>query len=198
MDVSEWQRRLERYFTDNGKYLKSIISKEKQYGEHVSSKYPGQFTLMSSFFNFYVETLQVANKIVQLQGWPQEQQHYPPTILYYIINFRSLRATENLLLNGYPFDGYALLRDIKDRAIFLSAIAQGHTTLKKMYIYPDVKTVTEDKYRKVKNEIKAEEHRILNHMIRKNSGFEASIQQELDRWELLFHEEVHGSKFSFS
>jgi hypothetical protein len=34
-------------------------------------------------------------------------------------------------------------------------------------------------------------------MIRKDSGLPEEIRKELDRWEQMFHEQVHGSKFTF-
>lgn len=38
---------------------------------------------------------------------------------------------------------------------------------------------------------------MLNKIIRGKSGLPSHIQNELHNWEQLFHEEVHGSKFSF-
>lgn len=101
MDVAEWQKRLEKHFIGNGHiggHLTSIIKKEREYGQFVASTYHGQFALIDSFFSFYIEILQTANKIIEEQGWPKEYQHYAPTILLYVTNFRSFRAAKNLLI----------------------------------------------------------------------------------------------------
>ncbi len=39
--------------------------------------------------------------------------------------FRNFRAAEVTKNNGYPLDGFALLRDLKDRAIHFGAVVLG-------------------------------------------------------------------------
>lgn len=200
MDVSEWQNRLERYFTINGVvggHLLEIIDKEKKYGEFVITKFHGQRVLMDSFFSFFIETIRTANSDVKKKGWPANNPEYGPTVLLYVTLFRSFRAAENLFTRGYPLDGYALLRDIKDRSIFLGAIVNGITSLSKILGYVGNKALTEETYRKLKTERKKEEFRVLDLMIRKKSGLEKSVHFELQKWENLFHEEVHGSKLTY-
>jgi len=59
--------------------------------------------------------------------------------------------------------------------------------------------VTPDEWNmdKIRRRRKEEEHRILDRMIRKRSGLPANVIEELEGWEQLFHEEVHGSRLSF-
>jgi hypothetical protein len=118
--------------------------------------------------------------------------------MYYVVLFRSFRACENLLLKGYPLDGYALLRDLKDRCIFLAAIAHNITT------YPAIQGVKgldeltlEDKRKKMLNLRKKEENRVMNNMLRSKSGLTSDLIKELKLWEQIFHDEVHGSKMTY-
>ena len=94
--------------------------------------------------------------------------------------FRRVRACENLLLNGYPLDGYALLRDLKDRAIFLAAIAHNLTTWNALLGFGQGVPVptsretrlTDAEQQLMKKNAEREEHRLLDLMIRKKSGLE--------------------------
>ena len=200
MDVSEWQNRLERYFTVNGViggHLLEIIDKEKKYGEYVTTKFHGQRVLMDSFFSFFIETIRIVNSEIKKKGWPTNYPQYGPTILFYVTLFRSFRAAENLFTCGYPLDGYALVRDIKDRAIFLGAIVNGITSLSKIFGYGGVKVLTEETYKELKDKRKKEEFRVLNLMIRTKSGLGEPVRFELQKWENFFREEVHGSKLTY-
>lgn len=202
MNVSEWQERLERHFTVNGViggHLTRILDKEKKYGEYVVKRFKGQYVLIDSFFSFFIETVRTANSYLQKKGWPAQYPQYAPIILFYVTLFKSFRAVENLYTRGYPLDGYALLRDIKDRTIFLGAIINGITSLPKLLGHTSEihKVHTFETYINLKNEIKKEELRILDLMIRKKSGLREDTIDELQIWEKLFHEEVHGSRLTY-
>jgi hypothetical protein len=204
MDVAEWQRRLENYFMVDGvtgKPLIPVLDMESAYGRYVVETFKGQFVLMDSFFAFFIQTVNKAIKFAHLKKWPPEYPTYPFVLLYYVTIFRSFRAAENLLKCGYPLDGYALLRDLKDRAIFLGALVHGKTSFPKLFgVLKDqsVTSITQKEYQRIKKEIKNEERRILNEMIRKKSGLPADVQEELEIWENYFHEEVHGPRLTFS
>lgn len=200
MDVSDWQERLEKYFTVNGTvggHLLDILDQEEKYGEYIITTCHGQRVLMDSFFSFFIETIRTANSIIKSKGWPSHYPIYGYTVLYYVTLFRSFRAAENLLTRGYPFDGYALLRDIKDRTIFLAGIAHEITSLVKIFGDSGNNALTDATYKKLKNERKKGEFRVLNEMIREKSGLDSGIRCELKKWEQLFHDEVHGSKLTF-
>lgn len=200
MDVAEWQKRLEDNFTANGHVggnLFEIFELENACGEYFATTFHGQNVLIDSFQGFYIETIQNALRWVADHGWPKGCDYYASILLYFVILFRSFRACENLLQKGYPLDGYALLRDMKDRAIFLAAVAHNITTFQQIFGYGGVKAITDEEWKKMKKNRKQEECRVLNRMIRKDSGLPEQTIEELEKWEQLFHEEVHGSKFSF-
>lgn len=201
MDVTEWQNRLEENFTVNdvvGGNLLPIFAQERACGEYLANTFRGQCVLIDSFQSFYVETMRNARDWISANGWPRDSESYGPILLYYVIAFRSFRACENLLLKGYPLDGYALLRNLKDRCIFLAGIAHNKTTFPALSGHKGIESPTIESLPQIKKQRKKEEQRVLNLMIRKNSGLPDDTIAELKRWEQLFHEEVHGSNVSFT
>ncbi|GBE17320.1 hypothetical protein BMS3Abin15_01161 [bacterium BMS3Abin15] len=133
MNVSEWQKRLEDTFSKNGVIgprLLDILNQELDYGNYVVNTFHGYSVLQDCFFDFLIESIQRANQYIHENGIPKEAEYYRPTLLSHIANFRNFRAAENLLMKGYPLDGYALLRDLKDRSVYQSAIMHGITSYK--------------------------------------------------------------------
>lgn len=201
MDVAEWQRRLEENFSVDGLVggqLLEIIEMEKAFGEYYIGTFFGQTVLIDSFQGFYIESLQAALKWVSDNGWPKDCQNYASVLWFYVIIFRSFRACENLLTHGYPLDGYGLMRDLKDRAIFLSAIAHNITSFPSIHGFANMKTIDKQEWPKLKKARKLEERRVLGRMIRKDSGLPSEVIEQLSSWEAFFHEEVHGSMLSYT
>lgn len=201
INVEQWLKRLEDNFSSNGivgEHLFEIFDLEKKCGESFVNTYHGQSVLIDSFQSFYIETIRSAYRWIAQNGWPKGSDHYSTILVSYVVNFRSFRACENLLMKGYPLDGYALLRDLKDRAVFLGAIANNITTFRKIYYgYANDGTDTEKLWKKQKNERKKEESRVFGRMLREDSGLPEKVIIELRKWEQLFHEEVHSSRMSF-
>jgi len=199
MDVSQWQERLTQNFTVNGYVggnLFEIFEKEKACGKYFATTFHGQSILIDSFLSFFVETLKAARQWIANNGWPPDCPAYVYTYVCYIVMFRRFRACEILLVHGYPFDGYALLRGLKDQAIVLGGIAHNLTTLAKTWGAMDGQILTEDNLEQITNLRKKEEKRIWSLLLRNSSGLPQEITKELRHWERMFHEEVHGSKFS--
>lgn len=177
-----------------GGHLCEVFNFENTYADSFAERYHGQFVLIDSFQSFYIETIRLAYKWIAENGWPQSCESYSVILLYSVIIFRSFRACEILLTKGYPLDGYALLRDLKDRAVFLGGIAHNITKVSKIIGYEGFKSGTA---KKIKKERKNEEYRVLGRMIRRESGLPTDVIAELKKWEQFFHEEVHGSKLTF-
>ncbi|MFH1934636.1 MAG: hypothetical protein ABIN18_24090 [Pseudomonadota bacterium] len=138
MDVAEWQKRLEDNFSFRGRIdrnLLEVYKMEKAYGEYLNNTFHGQRVLINSFQDYFVETIHCALDWVNQNGWPDKCKNYPVILLYYVTMFKSFRACENLLRTGYPLDGYALMRDLKDRSIFLVGIAHNIVSFPSMQGY---------------------------------------------------------------
>jgi len=194
MDIARWQRRLEENFSEDN--LTNIVKTEREYGEYVRGKFRGQTALMDAFQNFFIETLRSVPLWVNQHGWPPSCPTYAPIYGLYFVLFKSIRACENMFLSGYPLDGLALLRDVKDRAIFLTGIARNLTTHPAILGFPQSGPITDvDIIRKAAQD---EERRLLELIIRSKSGLPVEVRKELRQWESMFNSEVHGSKFTFT
>jgi hypothetical protein len=154
-----------------------------------------------AFFGFFLETLKLMGEQINQRAVIGDLRYFQEVMLAQATNFRSFRAAANLLLCGYPLDGYSLLRDLKDRAIFLGAIMLGISR------WPDLqgrahlegsepRELTEAGYIEIHNRRKAEEGRVHKLMLAMDSGLDEETQKNLDFWERLFHVEVHGSRLS--
>jgi hypothetical protein len=105
-----------------------IIHAENTIGDDIRTKFHGQTILMSSFQSFFVHTLNTVTGMVSQQGWPPDTPHYSITFVGFANFFHRLRACEILYNGGYPLDGYALMRDLKDRTFLMAAIALNRMT----------------------------------------------------------------------
>lgn len=217
MDISEWQKRLEKTFIGPnnivGERVMQVIDGETAYKETVVNKYIGHRFLSDSFFDFYMETLGLATDWVQKNGYPKNAGNYSMLFFRHVATFRNLRAAENVSVLGYPLDGLSLLRNVKDQAIFLGAIANGFTTLYALWGYSKKedmkKTRPEDiksgipimqieQFAELRKKAKKEEDRIFDIMLRKKSGLYGDHIKELSQWEDLFNIEIHGSRFTYA
>jgi hypothetical protein len=200
MGWQELQKRLMDAFTVKGilgKKVLSVIYYEKAYGEYVEETWRGHSILSHSFQEFYIETIQAATSVWQEKERKPTPPNYSETILWHFGNFRNLRAVDILFHNGYPMDGFARLRHIKESAIWGGAMLGGVTT------YTDIKglqsvlftgkPVTSADWTKFRKNRKKEERRVFGPMIRKESGLPLDYIAELETWQGLFHEEVHGA-----
>lgn len=205
MDVAKWQKQLEDTFSMDGivgTRLMTIIEMEKAYSRYVINKFHGYRVLTDSYFDFYMETLQLANDKANMNDFPSHVPSYSSVFLFYVMNFRRLRAAENLFLCGYPLDGYALLRDMKDRAICIGAVINRLGSFSALFLGErpmddQGKELTRDEYIAVSKDREKKERAVRKQMIGEESGLTAEQIYELKRWEKLFHEEVHGSRFSY-
>jgi hypothetical protein len=200
MDVAEWQKRLTDTFAEKGvvaRNLASGISQEQAYKEYILKAFHGYDVLMECFFSFYLDTLSVATRQLHEEESLRSDEAYRTIHLIHVTNFKSLRAADNTFLSGYPLDAVTLLRDLKDRAVFLSAVGQGLSSIHDLCrILPeddDENGYTEERLNAARRARMEEERRVMNLMLRSTSGFSGETLSELQRWERLFNFEVHGS-----
>jgi hypothetical protein len=116
--------------------------------------------------------------------------------------FREVRAADILYHSGYPLDGFSLLRDVRDRAIFLAAVGSGQVTLRQLAGYESNAQVppklTEEMWLDMRQRAKRLERDLLRRVIGSESGLAPATQQELKGWTELFQLEVHGSRLTRS
>jgi len=204
MEVSEWQARLEHTFGSGGivgARLLSIIETERQCGRHLLATFHGHRVLADSFGDFYVETLEKSSQVGRTKGIPSDWRNYPYAVLCYVVNFRTLRAASTLFATGYPLGGYRLLRDLKDQAVFLAALAADRTSWSALLGTKGLRLtgeVSNKDFYVARKARKAEERRLRIATFGAESGLPPDQVAELRLWENLFHFEVHGSALTMA
>jgi hypothetical protein len=201
MTIQEWQDRLAANFTVRGLvggHLTKVFDREREVGEDVVSTFSGQLALIDSFQSFFIETLDLALQFVELNGWPPSPSNYPVAFAHFRMLFRRYRACEILFEKGYPLDGYSLLRDIKDRAFLLAAVAHNMATFPTIMGSIPVTADKRDWKKKTTRARKDIENRISRRLAGKDSGLAPDVLEEIGHWDELFHEEVHGGRLSLS
>jgi len=197
------QKHLEDTFNQGGIVggrLLEIIQVEDAYSEFINNNYHGYNVLTDSFLSFFMQTLEAAEHM-RITQQHEPRPWYGPLLLSQAINFQTFRATENLLRKGYPLSSYSILRDLKDRAIVLGAIANGITTYQKAFGLIEAEAQEKEEAIKVLYNMKKrrtrDERFVLEYMLGQKSGIPNSYRQELQIWQELFHLEVHGGRQSY-
>jgi len=200
ISVDEWHKRLADRFKVNGLVggnLRVVHEAEDHVSNYLVKTFRGQNALLDSFQSLLIETLTLANSGIVSNGWPRDASNYSTTLAAFSNLFRRFRACEVLYMKGYPLDGYALMRDIKDRALLMAAIARNMAT------FPEILGATAapvaeggDYGKEATKRRKASEHRIMHSMVGKDSGLPVDVQKALKQWDDLFHVEVHGGAMS--
>lgn len=203
MGWEELQKELIEAFTTDGvigKKILSLIEREKTYGEFVENEFRGYSILSHSFLEFYANSMEFAASVWRDKKKRPTPPTYSETLLWHMGNFRNLRAIDILFRSGYPMDGFARLRILKESALYLAAMLIGITTYEKISgwdgIMQNGKTLVEKDMSAIRKKRKKEEMRVLNLMIRKGSGLPTEHLDNLKFWEGLFNEEVHGARLT--
>ncbi len=203
MGWEELMNELADVFTTNGIVgyrIGKVIEHEKAYSSFVEKTYKGHSILSHSFQEFYMDSLELAGAVWQEKNRRVTPPTYTETWLWHLGNFRCLRAVDILFHNGYPMDGFARLRHLKESALYLAALLTGLTTYNQVTGIEGVLHATQPPTREDVDQIRknrmSEERRLLGLMIRKDSGLTEDQLFELGRWEGFFHQEVHGGNLT--
>lgn len=203
-DIAAWQQRLDENFSHNdvvgGHLLPAIMGLEDVCGQQYVYTYKGHRILTDAFLDFFALTLaDVAGK-AKNQGWPKNMPYYSTCIASFLTLFRSIRAAEKIAVSGYALDGYALLRNAKEQALCLGAIAAGRSSFPAwlgLQGMPTGGAWGPAEHEKALRNREAEENRVRRETIGKDSGLAPDQIEELRHWDRLFNYQVHGSRFTF-
>jgi hypothetical protein len=162
---------------------------EKAVGQLFARKYHGHRLLTDAFLDFFADTLQTQLAFHSQHGWPSNEPNYALTFFMYLTMFRTVRATEVLSVNGYPLQGYALQRSIKDQVFILCAVANNVVGFNEMFGWQ------EGPEKMAANRMKTE-HKIRSVIIGKESSLSDETQAELLGWDQMFNFETHRGLFT--
>lgn len=197
----QWRKRLVENFTVDGLVggnLRMVGSAEDRMKAWVAENLPGQNLLLESFMGFFLETLSMTDRNIVENGWPKHCPNYPIAFVYFCNLFRRFRACELLFESGYPLDAYSLIRDVKDRAFLIAAVAHNWCTFSKgmgAIAQPTSDPEYEKKSTRTRKEVEQENS---NRLIGKASGLATDVQEDMKRWDSFFNFEVHGGALSFT
>jgi hypothetical protein len=196
--ISQWQDRVHETFDYNrmlgGKFLFPMMQLAGTVGELFIKNYRGHRLLTDAFLDFYGDTLQTQLSFHSRNGWPSNEQFYPLTFLMHLTVFRTVRATEVLSVKGYPLQGYALQRSIKDQVFILWAIAKNVVSFGELFGWQGAFTsggTRDEVLRKMAAKRMMAENKIRSLIIGKESGLSEGTQAELLGWEQMFNFETH-------
>jgi hypothetical protein len=143
--IAAWQKGLEEAFSTDeivgGKYLAEVQAEEDECGACIVFKYRGHRVVHDSFFEFFGATLTLAFQHVRQFGWPPNSPQYLIGFLHFLTLFRVARAADKLAIAGYPLDGYAVLRSLKEQAFALAGVVLGYSSFGRLV--PDHKTIAD-------------------------------------------------------
>jgi hypothetical protein len=199
-NIAKWQQRLEDHFSYQGivggRLLPLVMEQERLAGDEFITKYKGYRVIADSFLDFFAETLNAAIHARQQVGWPKDHPWYAPCVLAFVTQFRGMRAAEILSMNGYPLDGYALQRNLKDQALLIGGVVMGITSFPALAGTRGVDTLKQwdETTRELvfRNRLK-EEVSVFRKMIGASSGLDGEQIAILKRWNRLFNMQVHGA-----
>ena len=196
--MATWQEihaEIEEVFAQRGvvgSRLLQVIDAENAYRDYVLRKFKGHRLVFDAFQDLMIETCQLATS----GPTPTGSQYFGPAVQSHFLNVRSFRAADRTFLGGYPLDGYALLRDLKDRAIFFAAVVSGVTDLSSLSGTVGLANSGSVSTEEISRSASAEERRVRRLMTGSESGLNPETIEGLHEWEKTFHLEVHGSRMT--
>ncbi|MCW5575246.1 MAG: hypothetical protein KIT13_04050 [Burkholderiales bacterium] len=194
-EEADWiklENELVRLFKRNGAVggggVRDLIDAELHCGRAAVNKFAGHQILSDSFKAFCIETLQ------SLKVPPSRPFAYANHVAQLSFLVKHLRASEILYLNGYPWQGYSLLRVMVEQAQIRCAVLQG------LYDDQEVMGLVNGELPESEKDIlknkKNVECKIFREMSGAKSGLSSEVIARLRHWDDMFDYEIHGLKFS--
>jgi hypothetical protein len=157
----------------------------------------GYVLLSNSFQGFFYDTLAACHQAYADPQGLSRAPYQPTYFLSCLTLFRSCRAAENLLYQGYPLEAFSLLRDMSERALLLSGWTRGLTNFKALNATRVLSEEgNEDRENRLRKEWEKEERRVIGLLIGRDSGLPPEVVKWLARWRAMFHMQVHGSRMT--
>lgn len=189
MDGKKWSNR-------EHELLVQVLSAEEKFAEQMLYRTRGHFLLSHGLQSFVLESFVEASKHYDSPSLIG-RKYYSQFIFEFSLAFRTIRACENVSLSGYPRTGYAMLRGLRDRILYLVANGLGTTSFNQWRgIREDMDGLAMEVEREeIRERAMKEERRVFNKVLRKATDLGGHLDA-LVRWDQLFNPEVHGDQFS--
>ena len=195
MTPEEMVQRLTEISTLNGvpfSRARDLSKHENNYGAYIL-RYKGYVALARAFECFFLETAELLGESISSKRAVDSTWEYRMFLQRIVVRFQSLRASQAVAILGYPYSGYALLRNIFDDMVLTSAVLQGFTNFSKIEGVPSGGEINE---KAVKRDRKRAEHEVRLRFTGAQSGLSAETMLQMSNWNDLFDHEVHGARLS--
>lgn len=199
MDPDKIKNDLEHIASNNGVKWGRLLEYWQAEQEHLCMvrKYnSGSLLLSRALQSLFLESVELINIMSkETQTWPL-LNNYKSNFLPSLLNiFQQLFATELLMTYGYPLPAYAMLRNICDHLILISAVMQGVTNFSLLSGYTPNSTPIDSAS---KNKRKDAERLAFKKMIGTESNLTEETIIKLKYWGDFFDLEVHSARLSYS
>lgn len=195
MEWHERERRLATLFSEGAKVRPHQILEiaEHRANQSYQQTYRGQVLFTACFTDFYLETLDATFKTICPKIENVGQTLYGYFVSFHLDQFKSMRCAVSLGESGYPLQGYSLLRNVYEEAIFMAAILQRVTTFSELQGLVEGEDFDAAKIKKRRRNAQL---KVLNRMSGDASGLTEKTRKEIQQWANLFDYEIHGSRLS--
>ncbi|MBA2350917.1 MAG: hypothetical protein H0V78_03740 [Burkholderiales bacterium] len=100
-----------------------LFDEEEKYGQAIL-QYKGYLALSDAFKCFFLESVELLNTECRPKVKTPLSEFYPLFVPRLAHSFQSLCGAERVAIRGYPYHGYALLRNLFDNLVLTSAALQ--------------------------------------------------------------------------
>jgi hypothetical protein len=158
-------------------------------------QYKGYLALSDAFKCLFLETVELLNTECRPKITTQLSESYALFVPRLVHSFKSLCGSERLALKGYPLPAYALLRNIFDNLVMVSAVLQRITDF---YSMDGIELEGKIDLKELKKKKKKTECDVRSTMTGARSGLSQATIDELKIWDDMFDWETHGSRLSLA
>lgn len=174
--------------------LNLIFDEEKKHGQ-AACKYNIYLALSDAFKCFFLETVEIINTYCRPRLSAPLSEFYPLFVPGLVHSFKSMCGAERVAIQGYPLQGYTLLRNVFDDLLLTSAALQKFTS---PYSILGINPQQPINYKNVKKLRRSTEFSVRKLMTGSESGLSPKTIDELSDWDALFDWETHGARLSLT
>ncbi len=199
-EIAAWRKRLEDTFKGPtgiiGERLLQLQGIEHAMGARLTSTFVGYLTLMDSFFDFYMESIE-SIRARRKEKWPELAPFVTAT---HITAFWRFRASYLLFWAGYFIDGLSLLRSVFENVLQIAALKHGIIALKDVFGGLRVDEAAElppDKVEKlIRNNIIKSDKTVRDNLLGGKSRLSLETREDMVVLQEILHGAVHKSKLN--
>lgn len=201
-DVGEWQKKIVDTFSDPsgmvGPRLAELMRHEQHLSERYVHKFAGYVRIMDAFFDFYIQTFQLACQ----RAKDQWSENLPLLTALHVGNLWRFRASYMVFWNGYYVEGQSLLRAVYENALHLCTFHKGLITVNELSGLEigggqaGAPADKEELYRRMNERSRETEAKVRKAIVGESSGLDAKTIEDLTILLRVLHIAVHKSKMN--